>query len=391
MRNFEYYTPTKVFFGKRQEEQAGNILKSYGAKKVLILYGGSSAKRSGLLNRVTAVLQEAGLECLSFGGIQPNPRLSHVHQAIALCREEKADFLLAVGGGSVIDEAKAVGMGQFYDGDVWDILTGKAPCMGCLPVGVILTIAASGSEMSDSLVITNEEGLYKIGFHDDRVRPKFAIMNPELTFTLPAYQTASGVVDIMMHTLERYFNPKAEDDFTDSFSESLLRNVMRNGRILKESPHDYKARFEVMWAGSLAHNGLLAAGNGPGDWGTHKLEHEVGALFDVAHGAGLAALWGSWARYVYRKEPARFARLSRNVFHIAEEDDKKTAFAGIAAMEDYFRSIKMPTTLKELGVVPTEEQIVEMADKCTHGDTIRIGLFGLLEKDDIIKIYKMAR
>ena len=390
MRNFEYYTPTKVYFGKGEEERVGTILKGLGVKKVMVLYGGHSAKKSGLLDRVEQSLQEASVAYVLRGGVHPNPLLSHTRESIAIGKTEQVDFLLAVGGGSVIDEAKAVGMGLCIDGDVWDIYARTAPCQGCVPVGSILTIAAAGSEMSWASVITNEDGWIKVGYQDDRIRPVFTIMNPELTYTLPPYQTGCGVVDMIMHILERYFNPQAEDDLTDGLSAAIIRNVIKNGYIVRDNPTDYNARFEIMWAGSLAHNGILNGGNGGGDWGAHHIEMEVSAIFDVAHGAGLSAVWPSWARYVYKKDVARFAKLGRTVFAIAEQDDKKAALAGIDKMEDFFRQIHMPVSLTELGVKATEEQLHEMARKCTHNDTKKEGAFGQLTMEDIYKIYKMA-
>lgn len=390
MQNFTYYTPTKVFFGKDEENKVGDILKSYGVSKVFVMYGGGSVKRSGLLDRVEAALQQAGLDYVSFGGVHPNPLLSHTYEAIKTAKAEGVDFILAVGGGSVIDEAKAVGMGLCYDGDVWDIYARKAVPTTVVPVGSILTIAAAGSETSWASVITKEEGWLKVGYQSDLIRPVFAIMNPELLYTLPLYQMACGNVDMIMHVLERFFSPDAEDDLTDNLAAALIRNVIKNARIVKNNPTDYRANFEIMWAGSLAHNGLFEGGNGKGDWGTHHIEMEVSAIFDVAHGAGLAALWPSWARYVLHRDVSRFAKLARLVFAIEEEDEEKTALAGIAAFETFFNEIDMPIAIHELGISPTEEQYWEMANKCTKGDKKKEGAFGKLTAEDIYKIYKMA-
>ena len=390
MLNFEYYTPTKVYFGKGEEERVGGILKARGVKKALVLYGGKSAKRSGLLDRVEKSLQDAGVDYIMKGGVHPNPRLSHARETIELCKQENVDFLLPVGGGSVIDEAKAVGMGLCYDGDVWDIYTRKEPDHGCIPLGSILTIAAAGSEMSWASVITNEDGWFKVGYQSDALRPVFTIMDPELLYTLPPYQTACGVVDMIMHILERFFNPDAEDDLTDGISAAIIRNVIKNGKIVKEKPEDYNARFQLMWAGSLAHNGILEGGNGRGDWGSHHIEMEISGIFDVAHGAGLAAVWASWARYVYKKDVARFAKLARSVFAVDEADDEKAALSGIAQMEEFFRSIDMPVSLTGLGIKPTDDQLMEMAKKCTHNDTKKEGAFGQLNSNDIYNIYKAA-
>lgn len=390
MNNFTYYTPTKVFFGRDEERQVGDIVKSYGATKVLVLYGGGSVKRSGLLDRVEQALTAAGVSYVAFGGVHPNPLLSHTHEAIALAKQEEIDFILAVGGGSVIDEAKAVGMGYYYDGDVWDFYLRRAVPERVVPLGCILTIAAAGSETSWASVITNEKGWYKIGYQNDILRPIFAIMNPELLYTLPPYQMACGNVDMIMHVLERFFNPNAEDDLTDSMAAALIRNVIKNARIVKENPKDYNANFEIMWAGSLAHNGLFDGGNGRGDWGTHHIEMEVSGLFDVAHGAGLAAIWPSWARYVLHKDVGRFAKLARLVFDVQTEDEEAAALEGIAKMEAFFKEIDMPTSLTELGIQPTEEQYWDMAKKCTKRDMVKEGCFGQLTSADIYKIYKMA-
>lgn len=390
MNNFTYYTPTKVFFGRDEERRVGDIVKSYGATKVLVLYGGGSVKRSGLLDRVEQALTDVGVSYVAFGGVHPNPLLSHTHEAIALAKQEAIDFILAVGGGSVIDEAKAVGMGYYYDGDVWDFYLRRAVPERVVPLGCILTIAAAGSETSWASVITNEKGWYKIGYQNDILRPIFAIMNPELLYTLPPYQMACGNVDMIMHVLERFFNPNAEDNLTDSMAAALIRNVIKNARIVKENPKDYNANFEIMWAGSLAHNGLFDGGNGRGDWGTHHIEMEVSGLFDVAHGAGLAAIWPSCARYVLHKDVGRFAKLARLVFDVQTEDEEAAALEGIAKMEAFFKEIDMPTLLTELGIQPTEEQYWDMAKKCTKRDMVKEGCFGQLTSADIYKIYKMA-
>ena len=306
MENFNYYTPTRVVFGRGTESETGALVKAQGCGKVLVHYGSGSVVRSGLLDRVYKSLDDAGISYVSLGGVVPNPRLSLVYEGIELCRKEGVDFILAVGGGSVIDSAKAIGYGLANEGDVWDFYEGKRMPSGCMPIGVVLTISAAGSEMSNSSVITNENGWLKRGCNTDYGRVKFAVMNPEITMTLPKYQTASGCVDIMMHTMERYFNQSENMELTDGISEHLIRTVMRNAKILMDEPDNYDARAEVMWAGSLSHNGLTGCGTDGGDWASHQLEHELGGMFDVAHGAGLAAVWGSWARYVLDARPARF-------------------------------------------------------------------------------------
>jgi len=390
MQNFEFYSLTKVYFGKGQEEKVGAILKEYDAKKIFVMYGGGSAKRSGLLDRVEASLTAVGLEYVEFGGVHANPLLSHTYKAIEKARQEGIDFILAVGGGSVIDEAKATGLGLCYDGDVWDFYAKKATPQAMIPVGSVLTIAAAGSETSRSSVITNEQGWLKLGYSSDLIRPIFTIMNPELLYTLPPYQMACGCVDMIMHVLERFFSPHAEDDLTDHMAAALIRNVMKNAKIVKKDKTNYNANFQIMWAGSLAHNGFFEGGNGHGDWGTHHIEMEVSGLFDVAHGAGLAAIWPSWARYVLHKDVGRFAKLARLLFAIEEDSDETTAKVGIDTMEAFFTSIDMPTSLTELGVHPTDEQYWDMAKKCTKNDTKKEGALGQLTAADIYKIYKMA-
>ncbi len=392
MNNFQYYTPTKVVFGKNTEEQTGALIKEQKGGKVLVHYGSGSVKRSGLLDRIYASLDEAGISYVSLGGAVPNPRLSLVYEGINLCQKEGVDFILAAGGGSAIDSAKAIALGTKYEGDVWDLYLKKAAPMDAVPLGVILTIAATGSEMSDSTVITNEEGWLKRGLHSSLVRPRFAVMNPELTYTLPEYQTMSGCTDILMHTLERYFSHEMDTDLVDSMAEGLLKSVMRAARVLLKDPKDYNARAEVLWAGSLSHNGLTGCGRS-GDWACHQIEHELGGMFDVAHGAGLAAVWGSWARYVYKDDVARFAKFAVNVMGVPYDysDPEKTVLEGIERLEDFFRSIHMPVSIRELGVELTDAQIKELAYKCTYMDQRTVGGIRKLGKEDLAKIYEMAR
>ncbi|MDY2614870.1 MAG: iron-containing alcohol dehydrogenase [Lachnospiraceae bacterium] len=391
MQNFNYYAPTRVVFGKGTENEVGKLIKEQNCKKVLVHYGGGSVIRSGLLDRVYTSLGAEGIAYTTLGGVVPNPRLSKVREGIELCQREGVDFILAVGGGSVIDSSKAIGYGLTNEGDVWDFYAKKRTASACLPIGTILTISAAGSEMSDSSVITNEDGWIKRGYSSNYCRCKFAILNPELTYTLPDYQTQSGCVDIMMHTMERYLNHSTNMEMTDGISEALIRTVMKSSRILKQDPTNYEARAEVMWAGSLSHNGLTGCGTDGGDWASHQLEHELGGMFDVAHGAGLAAVWGSWARYVYKDRADRFAKLAENVLMVPHDDTpEKTALAGIEAMEDYYRSVDMPTSLRELGIEPTEEQIQELADKCSFQNTRTIGKVKVLNREDIAKIYRMA-
>lgn len=392
MVNFEYFTPTKVVFGKKAEEKTGELIKAQGCKKVLVHYGGNSAKKSGLLNRICASLDKQGISYVTLGGVVPNPHLSKVHEGIEFCKKEGVDFILAVGGGSVIDSGKAIGYGVANEGEVWDFYAKKRIPEACLPVGAVLTIAAAGSEMSDSSVITNEEGWLKRGCNNNLCRCRFAVMNPELTYTLPPYQTASGCVDIMMHTMERYFTGEEDTALTDGIGEALLRTVMESAQTLIQDPENYNARAQVMWASSLSHNGLTGCGT-VGDWSCHQLEHELGGMFDVAHGAGLAAVWGSWARYVYKEKPERFAQFAVNVMGVTNDfsDPEKTALMGIRKMEEFYRSIQMPTNIRELGVELTEEQIQELAYKCSFMDQRTIGQFKVLSRKDMEEIYRMAR
>lgn len=392
MENFQYYTPTKIIFGRGAEEQTGQLAAEQGCKKVLVHYGGGSVVRSGLLERIYRSLDAAGISYVSLGGVVPNPRLSLVYEGIRLARKEQVDFILAVGGGSVIDSAKAIGYGVANEGDVWDFYEKRRTAKACLPIGVVLTIAAAGSEMSDSSVITKEEGWLKRGYSSNYARARFAVMNPELTMTLPKYQTASGCVDIMMHTMERYFNHSENMEMTDGISEHLLRTVMKNAKILMNEPDNYQARAEVMWAGSLSHNGLTGCGTGGGDWASHQLEHELGGMFDVAHGAGLAAVWGSWARYVMDAEPERFAKFAVNVMGVEPEAEKlKTAQKGIEAMEDFYRALDMPVCIGDMGIELTEEQMRELAEKCSHFGKRTIGCIKKLDQEDMYQIYKEAR
>lgn len=390
--DFTYYTPTKVIFGKNTESEVGSLVAKEGCKKVLVHYGSESAKKSGLLDRVAASLAKQGVEYVTLGGVVPNPRLSKVHEGIELCKKEGVDFLLAVGGGSVIDSAKAIGYGLYHGGEVWDFYDQTRQIQGCYPVGAVLTIAAAGSEMSNSSVITNENGNLKRGANHDSSRCKFAIMNPELTYTLPYYQTMSGAVDIMMHTIERYFIKGSTMDLTDQMAEALLRSVMEAAKTLKQDGNDYDARATLMWASSLSHNGLMGCGHSHrGDWAPHQLEHEMGGMFDVAHGAGLSAIWISWANYVYQQNQQRFARFGRKVLGLSGSGNAdKDAQATIEAMRLFFRSIDMPTNFAELGIHPTAAQIEEMTEKATFWGKRTLGDVMVLGKEQIREIYLLA-
>ena len=383
MNSFEFYSPTKVIFGKGVENQVGEEIKKWGGSRILVHYGTGSVKKSGLLDRVEAALKEAGLYYVSLGGTQPNPHLSLVHEGIELARKEKIDFILAVGGGSAMDSAKAIALGVPYDGEVWDFYDRKNVPVKALPHGNIPTLAASGSETSDSSVITNEDGWLKKGYSTPFNRPKFTLMNPELLYTLPPYQTACGVVD-------RYFSYGGTNEMTDLIAESLLRNVIRYGAICMKEPDNYEARSEVMWAGSLSHNHLTGLGR-PGDWSPHQLEHELGGKFDVAHGAGLAAIWGPWAYHVYKADVSRFVRYAKNVWGIEQGDStaEETAVKAIEATREFFHSIGMPITVAEmLGRRMTEEEIEDLTVKATWFGKRTLGNFMVLDKDEIRKVYQ---
>ncbi len=391
--NFEFYAPTKVIFGKDTEKQVGQQVKLYGASHVLIVYGGGSIIRSGLLDKVKESLQNEAIAFTELGGVVPNPHLDKVYEGIRIGKGKKTDFLLAVGGGSVIDTAKAIAYGLAEpDKDVWELYEHARTAKKCLPIACVLTIAAAGSETSKSSVITDEKNGLKRSYGSNLARPVFAIMNPQYTMTLPDYQTESGCVDIMMHTMERYFTNGGNMEITDSLAEGLLRTVMKNAILLHTDPQNYEARAEVMWAGSLSHNDLTGCGNDGGDFMSHKLEHEMGGMFDVTHGAGLAAVWPSWARYVKSDCLHRFVRYARNVMGVQlEGTDEEIAEAGIRAMEDFYHQIGMPTNMKELGIEPTDEQIHEMAVSCMAVCGGKGGSAKVLKLEDVEKIYHMAK
>ena len=392
MFNFNYYTPTRVIFGKETENQTGQLIKKAGGSRVLIHFGGQSAIRSGLIDRIKKSLDDAGIWHTELGGVVPNPRMEKVQEGITLGKDSRIDFILAVGGGSVIDSAKAIAYGLAEpDLDVWELFAHTRTAKACLPVASVLTIAAAGSEMSNSCVITNEKTGEKRSYNDDLARPVFAVMNPELTMTLPDYQTQSGCVDIMMHTMERYFTNGGNMDLTDGIAEALLCTVIQCAKILHADPADYEARAEVMWASSLSHNGLTGCGNDGGDFSCHMLEHEMGGMFDVTHGAALAAIWPSWARYVCKDCLPRFVKYAINVMKVEPgSTDEETALKGIEAMEDFYRQINMPTIMKELGIEPTEEQILEMTRSCAQAAGGKKGSAKILYPEDMAAIYRMA-
>ena len=393
IKDFNFFAPTRIVFGKNAEMQIGDLVAQQNGHKVLVHYGGGSAERSGLLDVVREQLKSHGIPFVELGGVVPNPLLSKVQEGISLCRREQVDFILAVGGGSVIDSAKAIGYGSLYDGDVWDFWAGKAVPEACLPIGVVLTIPAAGSEMSSSCVITKDDGLLKRGINSDLCRCRFAVMNPERTYTLPPYQTAAGATDIMMHTMERYFSKYEDMTLTDAVAEAILRTVKDAAVVVMEHPEDYRNRAQIMWAGSLAHNDLTECGTEK-DFATHRLEHELSALFGVTHGAGLAALWPSWARYVKDKHLSRFVQFAVNVMGVENDfaHPDETAEKGICAIEDFYRKIGMPTNIHELlGREITDDEIEVLVDKCSRGNTITIGAFEVLGADEMRAIYRLAK
>ncbi|HHU27763.1 TPA: iron-containing alcohol dehydrogenase [bacterium] len=391
MKNFRYHNYTEIIFGKDSENEVGIHIKKY-ASKILLHYGGGSIKKSGLYDRVKSALEKENIEVIELGGVKPNPRLSLVKEGIKLCKEHNIDFILAVGGGSVIDSSKAIAIGANYDGDVWDFFMGKKIEHEPLKLGVILTIPAAGSESSVSCVITNEETLIKKGVNSPLIRPMFAIMNPELTFTLPKYQTACGIVDMFCHILERYFTNELHVDVTDGLCEGLMKAIIKNAeRILKE-PNNYEIRAEIMLAGLIAHNGSLDLGR-VGDWASHNMEHELSAIYDIAHGAGLAITTPAWAKYVYKHNIPRFVRFANQVFNVEVNpfNLEETALKGIEELEKFFRSLDLPTRLSEVSEIKADDELFKlMAQKIveTYGT---IGRFVTLEFDDIVSIYRLAK
>jgi hypothetical protein len=387
MENFTFQNPTKIIFGKGTESETGRETARF-AKKVLLHYGGGSIRKSGLYDRVRASLKEAGVEVVELGGVKPNPRLSLVQEGIRICRENAVALILAVGGGSVIDSAKGIAIGVPYQGDVWDFYLKKVPVTESLPVGVVLTIPAAGSEASNGSVLTNEKGMYKKDAGGECMRPKFSIMNPELTFTLPPYQTACGAADIMAHVMERYFTRVPSVDFTDRLCEATLRTVIDNVPVALAQPNDYAARAEIMWASTVAHNDLLGTGR-VGDWASHMIEHEISGIYDVAHGAGLAVVFPAWMKHVYTNDVSRFARFASRVLGVEPRFDwpERTALEGIGKLKSFFRDIGLPTSFKELGV--PGDRLEEMAKKATEKGPL--GNFAKLGAQDVLSIYRLAQ
>ena len=390
MQSFEYYTPTKVIFGKDKENEIGKVVKGYGANRVFIVYGGGSVKKSGLLDRVEEALKKENIDFEEFGGVKPNPRLDYAREGVKKAIEFKADFILAVGGGSVIDTCKAIAHGSANpDFDIWDIWVKEKPLIKTNKFGVILTISAAGSEMSNSAVLTNEEIGMKQGLSTDLNRPLFAIMNPELTYTLPKYQLTNGIVDIYMHTLDRYFTHTKGNKMTDGIAEALMRNVLESGKIAFEDQTNYEAMSELMWCGSLSHNGLTGLG-AETDFAPHRLGHSLSAKFDVSHGASISTVWGSWANYVYKEEPKRFVQYANNVFGI-EGSDENTIKEGIESTVEFFKSINMPTCFSELGIgVQDEESLKDITKRCFYKPNTLVGKFLPLDEKKIYDIYVAA-
>ncbi|MDC7225711.1 MAG: iron-containing alcohol dehydrogenase [Spirochaetales bacterium] len=389
MNNFEFRNPVQIVFGKKTEERAGELAAQYGAKKVLLHYGGGSIKKSGLYDRIVKSLESSGIVWAELPGVKPNPRLSLVREGVTLCREENIDLILAVGGGSVIDSAKAIGIGVKYDGDVWDFYTGKAEPQESLPTAVVLTIPAAGSESSQGSVITNEDGGLKRPVNAACMFPAFSICNPELAFTLPVHQIAAGTADIFAHMHERYFTNIKHVDLTDRLIEAGMRNIIHHAPRLLDASEDYDTWAEVMWTGTVAHNNILDTGR-LGDWASHDIEHELSGMFDIAHGAGLAIIIPAWMKFVYKHDVERFAQFAERVFFVERDyaDPEKTVLEGIYRLEQHFKRMGMAVRLSEVGI--TADSFEEMADRATSGDTATLGNFVKLDKESIIRILKLA-
>lgn len=392
MHAFDYYIRTEIAFGEGSLEKLPALVKKHGGSRVLIVYGGGSCVRSGLLSKVESLLRDGGIAFDAIGGVQPNPRVALARQGVQKALSMQADLILAVGGGSVIDTAKAVAHGAANpETDLWEFWSKRQTVTRTTPVGVILTIPAAGSEMSDSAVLTNAELGVKRGLNTDLNRPAFAIMEPKLAATLPRRQVACGVTDIMMHTLDRYFNPVTDNDLTDEIAEALLRTVIRYGTAVYQNPADEKAMSEIMWAGSLSHNGLTGLG-GNKDFAPHQLGHALSEKFDAYHGESLSTVWPNWARYVRATDVARFARYARAVWGVTEADDEKASLCGIEATERYFSAIGMPVCLSQLENVgvQTEDGLRDLALRCSFQKTRTVGTFRSLGYEDMLEIYRAA-
>ena len=388
MQNFVYNTPTKVFFGKDTHKNVGEIIKQYGFNKIMLQYGKGSIKKSGLYDEIVASLNANGIDFVELGGVEPNPKLDFVRSAVKIAKEQKVQMLLAVGGGSALDSCKYTAIGAFHDQDVWELVMNPTLLKGALPTAVVLTHSAAGSEMSNSAVVTNMELNMKKGITTEFNRCLFAVCNPELTYSVSKYQTACGIVDMMTHSLERYFTACPETPLSDSITEALIRNVVSAGAVAVQNPTDYNARATLMWASSLAHNGLTFCGR-ENYLAVHQLEHALSGEFDrVAHGAGLAVLYPAWAKYVYKYAPQRFAQFARNVWGVVEQDDIKASELGIQKMAEYFKSIGMPTCLRDFDI--EKESIPRIADLCTYGQTRTIKNYIPLGYQEIIDILELC-
>ncbi|MBE7042160.1 MAG: iron-containing alcohol dehydrogenase [Ruminococcaceae bacterium] len=386
MLDFLYHAPTKVYFGKEKHKEIGNIVKGYGYRTIMMQYGKESIKKSGLYDEVMNSLREHEITVIEMGGVEPNPKVSFVREAIKVAKENKVEMILAVGGGSVIDASKTTAVGAKTDYDIWDFSTRKRTPSDALPVGCILTLSAAGSEMSSSAVLTNTELNMKRGFNSEFNRCQFAICNPELTYTVNRYQTACGIVDIMAHTMERYFTVCEPTDLTDQIAESILKSVVAAGRVLMENPCDYEARATMMWASSLSHNDLTGCGR-ENTLAVHQLEHALSGEFDfIAHGAGLAVLFPAWARTVFHVNPSRFAQFARRVWDVEQEDDETTALMGIERMEAFFKEMEMPLTLREFGI--DESSAERLAELCTFGKQRTVKSYIEMDFDVIKNIFK---
>ena len=391
MNDFSFYSPTKFVFGRGAESQTGALVRAFGGTKVLLHFGGGSVKRNGVYDAVVKSLEGAGVEYVPLGGVQPNPRSGLVREGIALCRKEGVDFVLAVGGGSVIDSAKAIAFGALYDGDFADFYFGKdvknqPPVPKALPVGTVLTIAAAGSEGSANSIINLEPGNLKRGATGDALRPKFSVLNPEFTFTLSPFQTACGLTDIFAHVVERYFTPTKEVEITDALCEAVMRTVVKESARVMANPRDYDARANIMWAGTVAHNNVCGVGRAQ-DWSSHGIEHELSALYDCAHGAGLAVVMPAWMEYVMEADIARFARFAERVWDVRESNPHTAAQEGIRRYRAWLKSIGMPQNFSELGA--RESDIPALVDKLgLKGNTL--GAFCPLRDEDVEKILRIA-
>jgi alcohol dehydrogenase YqhD (iron-dependent ADH family) len=390
MNTFIYNTPTKVFLGPDTEKEVGKIIKEYGYKKVLLHYGGGSIKKTGLYDRVVKSLEEAGLDFVEMGGISPNPKVSLVRETVALCQKEKVDLILAVGGGSVIDSAKAVGVSAISNIDPWEFSMGRVKPTQTIPVGVILTISASGSEMSDSCVLTDEETMIKKGFNTDVIRPLFAIMNPMLTYSVSPYQTACGTTDIMMHTFERYFTHDQGFEITDNISLALLKTVYQAGKVVMKNPNDYNARANLMWASSLSHNGLTGVGRNY-KMVVHALGHAVSGTYDfVHHAAGLSILFPAWAKLAYHSAVDKFAEVAYQVLEVDRSiAPKEAALLGIERLENYFKELGMPTRFSDLGI--GTDQFELMANKYSNNGQNAITTIITVDKAKALEIFNLAK